>query len=475
MRSLRSLTAPLAALCAIAATTFFATLVAGQEHVTNGGFESGTTGWLFHNAGVAECEGGNHALRLAPPSGQLAFGRQRIDGPLAAGTYRVSGKAKRLTGSVSARLEITWHDNTDQVLDGTSPVNLPADGTYTPFQFEFAAVPNTFSAVIGFSATSGTTLATFCIDDVSFEGPPLATPTPIPTDTPTATSTSTVVPTASISPTPPATVTATKTPQPTLGFRNGSFEDGTSGWQKFGGELGVTDTPRVSGLRAGVLSSSTASTKWAYQTVAIDPLRHYQFSGHLQAGAGVSSALLRISWYATPDGSGEALSTTDSTASVLGGTAGYVLLTTGPVQPPADAKTARPRVLLTPAGAAEATLYMDDLDFLVVEAATATPAATIVPQVAISTVAPAAATPTASRTTVVAAAVATSTVAPEPTRVSEVPSTRMVATPTAVSEVGGVRTEPPGDGRGVPLIWLVGTGALVVGLGGAYVQKRRRT
>src|SRR5687768_702723 len=105
-----------------------ATLVAGQEHLTNGGFERGTTGWLFHNAGVAECEGGNHALRLAPPSGQLAFGRQRIDGPLAAGTYRVSGKAKRLTGSVSARLEITWHDNTDQVLDGTSPVNLPADG-----------------------------------------------------------------------------------------------------------------------------------------------------------------------------------------------------------------------------------------------------------------------------------------------------------------------------------------------------------
>ena len=451
------------------------TLVTGQEHVSNGGFESGNTDWLFHNADVAECEAGNHALRLAPPSGQLAFGRQRIEGPLAAGTYRISGKARRLAGSVSARLEMTWHDSTDQFLDGTSPVNLPADGTYTPFQFEFVAVPNTFSAVIRFSATSGTNPAIFCIDDISIEGPPLATPTSIPTDTPTPASPSTAASSATFSPTSLATATATRTPQPSLVFRNGSFEDGSTGWQKFGGELGVTDAPRVSGLRAGVLSSSTASTKWAYQTVAIDPLRHYQFSGHLQAGSGVSSALLRISWYATPDGSGEALSTTDSTASISGGTAGYVLLTTGPVQPPADAKTARPRVLLMPEGAAEATLYMDDLDFLVVEAATATPAATSTPPIAISTVAPAAATPTALRTAVVASVVTTPAVSPEPTRLSEVSSTRLVATPTAVSEVGGVRTEPPADGRGVPLIWLVGTGALVVGLGGAYVQKRRRT
>jgi hypothetical protein len=472
LRSLRSLTAPLAALCAIAATTFFATPVAGQEHITNGGFENGTAPWVLFNASVADCDAGN-GLRLAPPANQHGFGRQRIEGPLAAGTYRISGKVKRLTGNTSARLGVTWLDTTDQVVDAPEPSSLPAATSYTPFQFEFEAAPNAFAAVIGFSVTSGTSVASFCIDDVSIDGPPLATATPIPTDTPPATSTPTVGPSSTISPTPAATVTATKTPQPTLGFRNGSFEDGITGWQKFGGELGITDTPRVSGLRAGVLSSSTASTKWAYQTVAIEPLRHYQFSGHLQAGPGLSSALLRISWYASPDGSGEALSTTDSTSSISAGTAGYVLLTTGPVQPPAGAKTARPRVLFTPAGAAEATLYMDDLDFLV-EAATAIPAATSAPAVAISTVAPAAATPVPLRTTPVATVVSTPAVVPEPTRVSEVSSARVVATPTAVAEVRGVRTEPPADGGGVPLIWLVGTGALVVGLGGAYMQKRRR-
>ena len=47
--------------------------------------------------------------------------------------------------------------------------------------------------------------------------------------------------------------------------------------------------------------------------------------------------------------------------------------------------------------------------------------------------------------------------------------------PTPHAQVLGVRTEPPNDDGGVPLIWLVGVGALVVGLGGAYMQKRRGT
>ena len=355
-------------------------LVTGQEHVRNGSFE-GSTGWLLHPsyASVADCGDGNAGLRLAPPANLLAFGRQRIEGPLATGTYRVSGKIRRISGTASLLLDVSRHSETDDVLPGPPLQSLQAGATYTPFLFEFTTAAATHAMVVGFSVTSGSTPTAYCIDDVSFEGPPLATSTPIPTDTPVATSTSTMAPSATASATPAATATATRTPTPGLMFRNGSFEDGTEGWQKFGGELHVTDTPRVSGLRAGVLSSSTASTKWAYQTVAVDPLRHYQFSGHLQAGPGVSTGSLRISWYQTPDGSGEALSTTDSTASVSGGIAGYVLLSTGPVLPPAGAKTARPRVLLAPAGAAEATLYMDDLDFLVVEAATATPVATSAP------------------------------------------------------------------------------------------------
>ena len=477
MRSLRSLTAPLAALLALGLTLFTSSLVTGQEHLRNGAFD-GSTGWVLYptNASIADCGDGNTGLRLAPPANQHAFGRQRIEGPLAAGSYRVSGKIKRVSGTASVDLDVLRYNEAEDVLSGPSQATLSAGAAYTPFLVEFTTVDGTHSVVLGFSLTSGSNPSIYCLDDVSFEGPPLATPTPIPTDTPAATSTATTAASATVSSTPLATATATRTPPPGLVFRNGSFEDGAEGWQKFGGELHITDTPRVSGLHAGVLSSATASTKWAYQTVAIDPLRHYQFSGHLQASAGVATALLRISWYATADGSGEALSTTDSTASVAGGASGYVFLTTGPVQPPAGAKTARPRVLLMPAGATEATLYMDDLDFLVVEAATATAVATSVPPATISTVAPAASTPAPQRTSAAATAViVTSTVPPEPPRVSDVSSTRIVVTPTPRAEVLGVRTQPPDDNEGVPLIWLVATGALVVGLGGAYVQKRRRT
>ena len=96
---------------ALGATMLISSLVTGQEHVRNGNFES-SVGWLLHpnNASIADCEAEDAGLRLAPPANQLAFGRQRIEGPLASGTYRVSGRIKRISGTASALLDVrqTW-------------------------------------------------------------------------------------------------------------------------------------------------------------------------------------------------------------------------------------------------------------------------------------------------------------------------------------------------------------------------------
>jgi hypothetical protein len=171
--------------------------------------------------------------------------------------------------------------------------------------------------------------------------------------------------------TPPAPA-STATPQPTAargstspGFRfiNGGFEDETSGWQKFGGELDAVASPRRSGSHAGVLISTTTSTKWAFQVVAIEPALTYEFAGYLQTGAAVAAAYLRISWYEAGDGSGSAIATDDSTTRLSGASSGFVFLTTGVRAPPIQARTARVRVLLTPTAADTAAVYMDDLSF----------------------------------------------------------------------------------------------------------------
>jgi hypothetical protein len=116
---------------------------------------------------------------------------------------------------------------------------------------------------------------------------------------------------------------------------------------------------------------------------------------------------------------------------------------------------------------------MDDFEFVALEPATPT----VVPLAPTSASGQQAVPTQAPRVLAAsnAAVVETPTVGPEPTRVSDVSSTRVVATPPPLAEVSGIRTESPADGDGgVPLIWIVAAGAFVVGLGGAYLQGRRR-
>ena len=53
--------------------------------------------------------------------------------------------------------------------------------------------------------------------------------------------------------------------------------------------------------------SATSSTKWVYQTVTVEPESWYVLSAYVYHDDPlVESALLRVSWYASTDGSGAA-------------------------------------------------------------------------------------------------------------------------------------------------------------------------
>ncbi|MEX2247318.1 MAG: lamin tail domain-containing protein [Dehalococcoidia bacterium] len=101
-----------------------------------------------------------------------------------------------------------------------------------------------------------------------------------------------------------------------------------------------------------------------HQPVAIQPGDAYAFDAWiLQDDPNVSSAFLRISWYASPDGTGAAVGSVDSLARLDAPAPAYRYLTTGAVAAPSEARSARVRVLLAPKSAARAAIYIDDASF----------------------------------------------------------------------------------------------------------------
>ena len=372
-----------------------------------------------------------------------------------------------------------------------APLSLNLTGSYAPFSL--AAEPPDAACRLAVRITIDAAAAsTLCLDDLLLEGP-LATVTP--TASPTATSTSTPSATTQPSPSPtgpPATATpsstptatrlATSTPTPvaavdvTSALSNGGFEEGTADWRKFGGELGLSTDAARSGRAAGAFVSSTESTKWAFQVVRVDPGLAYEFEGHVRAGAGIAEAYLRVSWYASDDGSGSALASTDSIRRLSGATDEYVLLDTGAIQPPPLAHSARARVMLAPASSAAATIYLDDFSFgvaaVVASTTTATPSPATPPTTAVAGIDDVAPTAAAGAAVPQSDAAAESEAGPAPP-----------ASP--VSEVAAAREPPPSDlpaarqiaaaedGPAALLLLLLGIPVFFVALGLAYAYARR--
>ena len=151
---------------------------------------------------------------------------------------------------------------------------------------------------------------------------------------------------------------------------NGDFEVVVDGkpayWQKYGGTMFAGGTS-VSGVYAGCLESDTSSTKWLYQVVSVTAGDWYAATayGRITGSGGLS---LRVSWYASEDGSGSQL---DQVTSNVSAANDWTLLGTGPVQTPDGAHSARVRLVIQPEG--PATACFDDATFVLAEAPAATP------------------------------------------------------------------------------------------------------
>ncbi len=125
--------------------------------------------------------------------------------------------------------------------------------------------------------------------------------------------------------------------------------------------MSTTSAVSAQGDRSAALVSRTESTKWLYQTVSVQGGSYYRLRAKaLKNDPGVRETLLRVSWYESADGSGRQISTADSEA-LAKDSPRFASLDTGPVQAPPQARSAKVRLLLRPASAANAVVYFDDV------------------------------------------------------------------------------------------------------------------
>lgn len=413
------------AILALAAALAVLRLPAGGEDLlANGGFETGTEPWAAFVGTLdtvgSPVHGGSSAARLsgtqpgsdevyqwltsvAPEAPYSFSGWIHLDDPaatqvsLAINWFAPNGDLLRADQPQTA--SITIHKPEYQAIT-TGPLFAPAGASRARLRIR-VAVDGAFSVYL---------------DDFSLDGPaatlspmpspspsptpevaptetPTSMPTPTPALTPTETPTATPTQTATVAPTPTLTPvrtparTPTTTPTPGVPavfdeLTNGGFElvdeNGLPyGWRKFGGEIAVTEARRSEGRHGLEFLSETDSTKWVYQTVRVRGGSYYRASAQGLAGEGEAQVFVRLSWYASEDGSGETLGSSDSDISSTGS---FTLLDTGAVRAPLNAQTARVRLMLRPASGAFAAAYFDDVRFGPAPAPTSTPTPAATPQ-----------------------------------------------------------------------------------------------
>ena len=101
----------------------------------------------------------------------------------------------------------------------------------------------------------------------------------------------------------------------------------------------------------------------SYQAVSVDGGSYYQLRAMaLKNDPAAREVLLRVSWYASADGSGSQLSTVDSSA-LAEDSPEFVALDTGSVRAPPEARSAKVRLLLRPKSVTSVVVYFDDVRF----------------------------------------------------------------------------------------------------------------
>ena len=177
------------------------------------------------------------------------------------------------------------------------------------------------------------------------------------------------------SPAPPAP-TATTPPEPIgepppvdesvptffASLMNGDFElpgKAPWGWRTHAADAVVSS---AGGSRLIALTSKGGATAWLHQSFAVQAGRWYEARGRLRTVSNASLARIRVAWYASEDSSGAQLSTADS-EELNGVSDSFADVSTGAIRAPDNARSARLRVMLLPAGPAPAVLHADDVSF----------------------------------------------------------------------------------------------------------------
>jgi hypothetical protein len=361
----------------------------GAELLVNGGFEADPgSEWAVSSGDVlgrvdapSLVHSGSHAGKLACYGPDKCAIQQLVGAVGSAQQYALKAYVAWDDSEVfSLSVRVQWFDeqasetsHADASADCTVEDDMPYDCLTTgsqvaPTSARFAQV----SVVIFLK--DGVESSVVYLDDFSFTGPPAPTPTPSPTQTPPPTASpspsATPRPVASPSPTAvPGVTPSPPAPTPAAGLMNGGFEEADGegkplAWRKWGGVLSRSSAAAREGQFAAAFTSRTTSTKWAYQTVAVQGGEAYVLSGYaLKNDANVAAAYLRLSWYASPDGSGRLIDNVDSTTRLTDDSPEFRFLTSGPVAAPAEAASAKVRLMLDPLSEMEGTVYFDAISF----------------------------------------------------------------------------------------------------------------
>lgn len=320
----------------------------------NGGFdESSGEGvpryWDAHNGIARQVGGGSPALDLL-----LDGGTGWVSQPLrvAGGAhYRLAADLRAVDGE--AWLRVAWYTSDDgsgtQLDTSDSPVLI------TPGQLDTGTVTapvEAQSAEVRIVLRTAGLRGRIIVDNATWEPADEPETTPTPTEEPVEA-------------------------DPDSRLRNGGFErlDGESRplyWHTHGGDVTSATSPANSGVSAR-FASTGHSTRWLWQTVTVTSGRYYRATGWASV-AGPGEAFIRISWYATRRGTGEAIDTADSAPVATAGRLRPV--DTLPIRAPQGARSVRVRLMVRPASPEPVVGYFDDITWGSAERPEDTPTAT---------------------------------------------------------------------------------------------------
>ncbi len=337
-------------------------------------FEADSTGWYAEQAtlevadGLAQLtseSGGGFSLRSQYWLNEAEPGAQ----------YSASADVIVHDSATQVTLSLRGVDADGNPLPPTLLTVAPFDGPQHLAVGPLVASEGAAYVQVTLYATANAAGATFAVDAVEvLEVAPA--PEPTPTAEPTQSSTPESTPTSTPEPTPtpppgpaPAILTLpSPTPHPvTHALHDTGFETGMGAWDlsRSGALLEQGAITPEFGASLVMFAPRTSSV-WVQQLVLVTPGEWYEASAVLAPLEHVAAGLVRVAWYASPTGAGSQMSTDDSEPvaspppNAVAQT--HATVTTGPVQAPEGALSARIRILLQPA-APGARLAVDDVAF----------------------------------------------------------------------------------------------------------------